>query len=113
MTAADLTAHPLPFGGLALAPVSDAGRCFVWVRHRCPDIFTAADACMAGFPADAIGFEPQDWPEIVNAAREAGLIVSLHDSDESGHCRHCGRDNRGHETESCSDDCPQYETRRA
>ena len=39
------------------------------------ETFTAPDACMAGFPPDAIGFEPQDWPEIVTAARDAGLIV--------------------------------------
>jgi hypothetical protein len=81
----DLTAHPLPFGGslgLALVPVSDAGR--DWLHDLrvndldgplpCP-YFAAPDACMHGFPADAIGFEPQDWPEIVTAAREAGLIV--------------------------------------
>jgi len=76
---ADLTAHPLPFGGLALVPVSDAGRDWVkryaMIGYRFPTYRTHWDACMAGFPADAIGFEPQDWPEIVTAAREAGLIV--------------------------------------
>ena len=30
------------------------------------------------------------------------------DNDESGECRHCGRDNSGHEAEACSDDCPRY-----
>jgi hypothetical protein len=76
----DLTAHPLPFGGLALVPVSDAGRDYLreiqgdWYYDTTP-YFVPPDACMAGFPADAIGFEPQDWPEIVTAAREAGLIV--------------------------------------
>ena len=72
----DLIAHPLPFGGLALVPVSDAGRDWledVRVDGRC--YFYQFDACMAGFPADAIGFEPQEWPEIVTAARDAGLIV--------------------------------------
>jgi hypothetical protein len=29
-------------------------------------------------------------------------------NDENGQCQSCGRDNRGHETEPCSDDCPQY-----
>ncbi len=31
------------------------------------------------------------------------------DNDECGYCRHCGRDNRGYESEPCSDDCPQYD----
>lgn len=88
----DLTAHPLPFGGLALVPVSDAGRdwlatayFFECVLNDVP-VFVSeyqgedgtplpGDACMTSFPADAIGFEPQDWPEIVTAARDAGLIV--------------------------------------
>jgi len=78
---ADLTAHPLPFGGLALAPVSNAGRDWLWPGGDIAralgwlHVFTAPDACMTGFPADAIGFEPQDWPEIVTAARDAGLTV--------------------------------------
>lgn len=74
----DLTAHPLAFGGLALVPVSDAGRDWLYWWQRgpyLPCVFRAPDACMTGFPADAIGFEPQDWPEIVRAAKEAGLIV--------------------------------------
>lgn len=77
MTRPDLAAHPLPFGGLALVPVSDAGR--DWLEDTefllGGAAFTPADPCMAGFPSDAIGFEPQDWPEIVTAARDAGLIV--------------------------------------
>jgi hypothetical protein len=76
----DIRCSPLPFGGLALVPVSDAGG--FWLSEVPRDgygvslnLFRAPDGCMAGFPADAIGFEPQDWPEIVTAAREAGLIV--------------------------------------
>jgi hypothetical protein len=77
----DLTAHPLPFGGLALVPVSDAGRGYLLdgIEYRGAfhglNWFPSRDACMAGLPVGAIGFEPQDWPEIVNAARDAGLIV--------------------------------------
>jgi hypothetical protein len=29
-------------------------------------------------------------------------------NDESGHCVECGRDNRDHEGEPCSSDCPMY-----
>lgn len=105
----DLTAHPLPFGGLALVPVSDAGRDWLRPHEYCGGVFLWPSACMTGFPADAIGFEPQDWPEIVSAAREAGLIVALYDNDANGHCRHCGRDNRGYETDPCADECPQYD----
>jgi hypothetical protein len=36
------------------------------------------------------------------------LIVILHDNDEAGQCRHCGRDNVGYEADPCSDECPQY-----
>jgi hypothetical protein len=74
---ADLTAHPIAFGGLALVPVSDAGGEWLWCEPvwRGMETFTAPDGCMTGFPDDAIGFEPQDWPEIVTAARESGLIV--------------------------------------
>lgn len=76
MTAADLTAHPLPFGGLALVPVSDAGRDWLrWDWGWYLPVFMLPDACMTSFPADAIGFEPQDWPEIVTAARDSGLVV--------------------------------------
>lgn len=31
------------------------------------------------------------------------------ENDETGHCKHCGRDNRGYEGEPCSDDCPLYD----
>ena len=79
----DLEAHPLPFGGLALVPVSDAGRDWLtlWPQMLwgpCKSAwptFHAPDGCMEALPDDAIGFEPQDWPEIVTAARDAGLIV--------------------------------------
>ncbi len=73
---ADLTAHPLPFGGLALVPESDAGRIWLWPAVKGVRLLHWDNqGCMAGFPADAIGFEPQDWPGIVTAARDAGLIV--------------------------------------
>lgn len=73
----DLTAHPIAFASLALVPVSDAGRDWLEATEFLLGgaAFTPADACMTGFPADAIGFEPQDWPEIATAARDAGLIV--------------------------------------
>ena len=29
------------------------------------------------------------------------------DNDGTGHCRYCGRDNRGEERGPCSDDCPR------
>ena len=29
-------------------------------------------------------------------------------NDETGHCKSCGRDNRGHEGEPCDDECPMY-----
>jgi putative intracellular protease/amidase len=72
-----IQAHPLPFGGLALVPVSDAGR--DWLESVCDGFagvfLPGLHACMTGFPADAIGFEPKDWPDIVRAARDAGLTV--------------------------------------
>jgi hypothetical protein len=29
-------------------------------------------------------------------------------TDENGHCVHCGRDNNGYEDQPCSDECPAY-----
>jgi hypothetical protein len=31
-------------------------------------------------------------------------------NDQNGQCTYCGRDNRGHEHEPCSDDCPYEPT---
>jgi hypothetical protein len=82
MTPADLRAVPLAFGGLALVPVSDAGR--DWLDQSASDwegdgniLYDGRHPCMTGLPTDAIGFEPQDWPNIVAAAREAGLTVVM------------------------------------
>lgn len=60
-----------------------------------------------------------DTPSILAAWRTVGgkgkptlkalRALSDYNNDERGQCRHCGRDNVGHETEMCSDDCPQYD----
>lgn len=49
--------------------------------------------------------------EAVRLLREAERLVRPAPAlnDETGHCTSCGRDNRGHEGEPCSDDCPMYD----
>jgi hypothetical protein len=47
-------------------------------------------------------------PDLLAALKDLLGDNRLHGNlnDETGHCVTCGRDNSGHETEPCSDDCP-------
>jgi len=53
----------------------------------------------------------QDYIEALAADNFARVAAMPSDNDETGHCRHCGRDNRGEEDGPCSDDCPRQDIR--
>ena len=58
----------------------------------------------------------QGYIEALAADNFARIAAMPSDNDETGHCKHCGRDNRGEGLEGiepgpCSDDCPRQEIR--
>lgn len=69
----DFLAHRLPFGGIALEPVTEAGTEFLNEYDWEDSTFRHPDACMAGLPESAVGFEPFLISEIVEELRERGL----------------------------------------
>lgn len=69
----DFRAHRLPFGGFALEPVSEAATEFLASFEWENSTFRQPDACMAGLPKSAVGFEPFLLSEIVAELRERGL----------------------------------------
>lgn len=53
----------------------------------------------------------QGYIEALAADNFARIAAMPSDNDQTGHCKWCGRDNRGEETGPCSDDCPRQEIR--
>lgn len=63
--------------------------------------------------SDSIQWYVADWWDgrwrYANVTKKASdLIELISDNDCNGICRHCGRDNKGYESERCSDDCPMF-----
>ena len=69
----DFRAHRLPFGGVALEPVTEAASDFLNEYEWEDSVFRHPDACMEGLPETAVGFEPFLIAEIVEELRERGL----------------------------------------
>lgn len=54
------------------------------------------------------GVQPQDLVSLARKVRQQCVSLIPAQNDESGHCKHCGRDNSEYPDSSCSDDCPLY-----
>ena len=74
----DLILHPLPFGGVAFQPMTEAAADWLVraeVAHFDRSFVVGFDACMDFAPRDSVGFEPQDAEDLIVNALESGLEV--------------------------------------
>lgn len=77
----DIRIHPIAFGGRAFEPLTDAGR--NWCKQAYDDkdsnshLYFPPDGCMTGFDYPTFGCEPRAFEGCLEAAREAGLTLTL------------------------------------
>lgn len=66
----DLRFTKIAFGGVAIEPLTESGVYFVGSLDA---PFQIGDACLTGFPWGTVAIEPQDFDDMLEAARDEGL----------------------------------------